>query len=500
MITSPTFDIGNPSLQTIWVDPVNGIDTNTGAERAHALKTIPEAWRRVPAQPDGHGRHIRLCPGPYTTNVENQILLTDRQGSHACPIVISPADQPHSVELPQVSVRRSSSVYFIDLKFAAETNSVTIPSEDLVLHFATCRNMLVRRVIARGIETNGKTPFIVFKANQCHYVYVEDCDFSCADGNAIDYVSVQYGHIVRNKLHDVKSEGMYVKGGSAYHLIAHNEVFNSRNNGIQAGQGTGFQYMISPWLHYEAYDIKVVNNVIHDTGGGLAVNGGYNILMAWNTCYRVGTSRDTIIVGLGGRGWNGARPPIVDNFFKLGGWCHPDGGEHYDIPNRNVLICNNVIYNPDGFESAHAQIGLSGPVATRTESNMPNPARADDGLQISGNVIWNGGADKPLLDDVDNMYHLATKPTADAAELRRLNAINTLRPELSDPEHGDFRPKPSGNLREITPVALKDFDWTDAPTRPAVPPGNLDNQVPTDHAGKPRAYGKGNCVGAFVLE
>ena len=26
-----------------------------------------------------------------------------------------------------------------------------------------------------------------------------------------------------------------------------------------------FEYMTSPWLHYEAYDIKFVNNVIHDT-------------------------------------------------------------------------------------------------------------------------------------------------------------------------------------------------------------------------------------------
>jgi hypothetical protein len=47
--------------------------------------------------------------------------------------------------------------------------------------------------------------------------------------------------------------------------------------------------MRTPWLHYEAYDIKVYNNVFHDIrGAGLSVSGGYNILMAYNTLYRVG--------------------------------------------------------------------------------------------------------------------------------------------------------------------------------------------------------------------
>ena len=498
MNTSPTFDIGKPVLQPIWVDPVSGDDTNSGDARAQALKTLPEAWRRVPDQPDGRGRHIRLCPGTYTTNVENQILLQDKHGSHAWPIVIGPADLPLSVELPQVSVRRSSSVYMVDLAFAAASNPYTIPSEDLVLHFAGCRDILVRGVTAKGIEINSTRPAITYKANQCHRVYVEDCDFSYGAYNALDYVSVQWGHIVRSRFHDCNAEGMYVKGGSAYLLIANNEVFNSKNIGIQAGQGTGFQYMIPPWLHYEAYDIKIVNNVIYNAGGGLGVQGGYNILAAWNTCYRVGSSRDTIVVGLGGRGWNGPRPKIVDDFFKLGGWCNPSSGEGYNIPNRNVLICNNVICNPDGYESRHAHIGLSGPVATLPDSNLPNPARADDGLEIRGNVIWNGGADKPVLDDVENMYHLAARPTADAAELCRLNAINTLRPEFIDPEQGDFRPVPGGKLSGFAPVALKDFEWSDAPARPEVPPGNLDNQVVADRMGKSRE--KGNCVGAHVAE
>jgi hypothetical protein len=47
------------------------------------------------------------------------------------------------------------------------------------------------------------------------------------------------------------------------------------------------QYMVRPWLQYEAYGIRVTNNIVYNTwGAGLGVAGGYNILMAYNTVYR----------------------------------------------------------------------------------------------------------------------------------------------------------------------------------------------------------------------
>ena len=45
--------------------------------------------------------------------------------------------------------------------------------------------------------------------------------------------------------------------------------------------------MVPPWTHYEAYDIKFTNNVLHDVdGAAFGVWGGFNILMAHNTAYR----------------------------------------------------------------------------------------------------------------------------------------------------------------------------------------------------------------------
>lgn len=501
MDANPRYEIGSPVLKDLWVDPVKGNDAADGATRASALRSIQAAWNKLPERLDGHGYRILLCPGKYPPPATDQILLEHKRGSRACPIVMQSADGTQTVELPQLSFKHCHWIYLLDVKLVAAGTKGVIPSENIVLHYAWCEDVLVRGVTAIGLEGSHGFPFLTMKANQTKRIYIEDNDFSGAEGNAIDLAVVHYGHIVRNRLHNTLSECMYVKGGSAYFLIANNELFNARNHGIAAGQGTGFQYMLPPWLHYEAYDIKVVNNLIRDCGGGLAIFGGYNILMAWNTCYRVGANRDTLVIGPGGRGWNGPRPPNVDEYLKLGGWCHPQGGqdgvESYNIPNRNGLVCNNVIYNPDGFESRFAHIGLSGDVSGVAGSNLPKIVRADDNLVVRGNVIWNGPATKPLFDDVENMYHLAARPTADPKPFLEHNAINTLKPQLADPERGDFRPLPGGNLAQFKPVALPDFNWSDAPTPPAVPPGNPDNQVPIDRDGKPRSAH--NCIGAHRL-
>ena len=486
---SPHYDIGKPLLKDIWVDPVSGDDGRDGSTRAQALRTLARAWRMIPLHIEGHGWRIMLAAGRYQPHIADQIVMEDRQGTRECPIILQAADGSLTAELPMLEFCRCHFVYLLDLQIISASNAKIIPSQDCVLHFTGCHDVLVRNVTVIGVEREGGGfPIVVLKANQCLRVYVEDSDLSGAS-IALDYVAVQYGHIVRNRMHRTQSEVLYVKGGSAHHLIAGNELYDGANHGVAAGQFTGFEYMVPPWLHYEAYDIKIVNNIIHDTGSGMAVFGGYNILVAWNTCYRVGTSRDTIVVGLGGRLPSTWSPARCAEYAAMGGWCQAQSAAGFNIPNRNVQIRNNVILNPDGFESRYAHLGISGPVTVAPGGNLPAIARADGGLVIRGNVIWNGPADKPLLDDVEGVYHLAAKPTADKAQLLRDNAINTFRPALVDPEHGDFRPTPGGNLYQCATEAIADFDWSDAPIRPAVPQGNPCNQVPVDRAGQPRTLG-----------
>lgn len=77
-----------------------------------------------------------------------------------------------------------------------------------------------------------------------------------APAEAVPVCALQYGHVLKTKIWDAEW-CIYLKGGSAYFILAGNTVYNCGSSGISVGQGTGFEYMISPWLRYEAYDIKV---------------------------------------------------------------------------------------------------------------------------------------------------------------------------------------------------------------------------------------------------
>ena len=126
----------------------------------------------------------------------------------------------------------------------------------------------------------------------------------------LDFVAVQYGNILNNRIHNSGDDCMVLKGGTAYFRIEGNEVYDCSVVGFSAGQGTGFEFMVSPWLHYEAYDLKFVSNVIHDIrNAGVAVRGGYSILMVYNTLYRVGIDNGAgaslLLVGQGSRSCDG---------------------------------------------------------------------------------------------------------------------------------------------------------------------------------------------------
>ncbi len=41
------YRIGSPVVSDLWVDPVNGLDSNSGAARVTALRTLNAAWNRI---------------------------------------------------------------------------------------------------------------------------------------------------------------------------------------------------------------------------------------------------------------------------------------------------------------------------------------------------------------------------------------------------------------------------------------------------------------------
>ena len=68
-----------------------------------------------------------------------------------------------------------------------------------------------------------------------------------------------------------------------------------------------------------------------------------------------------------------------------------DGSTAGNIPDAQVTIRNNTIVNPVGVQSAWQHLEVSTPRRNNDPGVVgPDPARTDDGLVITGNVVRNG--------------------------------------------------------------------------------------------------------------
>jgi hypothetical protein len=491
----PAYDIGQPSWRDVWVDGVKGEDyaeeTHDGTSRTRAFRTLGRAWRSLPETGDWPtGYRIRLVAGRY-----RGAYLEDRRGTWLTPVLVEPADGPGTVtftpeggEGGNLTFFRCSHVYLQD--FGIDVSA----SGGDGLQFEACDHVLLRRMTLRS--RRGDEQNETLKVNQSRHVYVEDCDISGAGDNCVDMVAVQHGHVVRSRIHDSVDWAIYLKGGSAYFRVESNEIYGAGTGGFTAGQGSGVQWMVPPWIHYEAYDVKVVNNWIHDTeGAGLGVNGGYNILLAHNTLYRVGSRSHVMEFVFGGRTCDGRDTAACQPLLDQGAWGQLGDEGGYQIPNRNVLVANNVIFNPAGFRSQwqHFQFGATAP--RDAGFSGPDPARADAGLVLVGNVLWNGPADHAMGNENASACG-PDHPSCSTVKLLAENAINQFEPDLVAPSAGDARPRAGGLLASRPGSKLFDFTWVDAPTRPVVPAGDLRNEVLRDFDGRPRTIP--SLPGAFL--
>jgi hypothetical protein len=514
------YEIGTPTLKDLYVSP-SGSDENDGLNRAAPLKTIGTTWAKIPQGVlNQTGYRINLLPGKYPCEGDCINYFSGRHGTQPFPILLQAADGPGTVTLlGGLNIVDVSYLYLLDLTLEAGREAGAGFGNN-VLHIEKGDHILLRGLILHGpqkcITDQCNDIQEVLKINQSQYIYLEQSELSGAFQTVLDFFSVQYGHLLANRIHFSGGRCAYMKGGSAYFQVEGNEFSDCVEAGFQAGEGSNLAFMQTPWLHYEAYDIKVVNNLFHDIhGAGLGVSGGYNILMAYNTLYRVG------LEDASGRPWalaqfiHGTRGCYAADEFggengtqarcqqllDQGGWGTAALGEENSgewIPNRNIFIMNNLFYNPGGAATRYVQFVVNGPLDPPGQTrNLPTPSRTDENLIIRGNVIWNqpieaGG----LLGDNNGSGNLGCRddnPTCNSAQLLAENTLNAFEPQLRDPANGDFHPKADSNLLTVHAAPIPDFSWADAPVKPTVPSGNPGNQVERDYDHLP-------LVGAFGVK
>jgi hypothetical protein len=363
----------------LWVKPGDGSD-RAGGTRSKPLRTVSAAWRRA-----GDGTTIHVLPGRvgvggspnyWEKKTGVRVVGHGRRGRVSLPA------------LNMFALRR------VTLK------NLTVRGD---VHCERCSRWALKRVVIRaGGAQEG------LKVNQSDHIRVIGSDISNAGDNSLDFVAVQYATIARNRIHRAGDWCAYAKGGSAYIRVFDNELYDCGTGGFTAGQGTGLQFMTPPWFQYEAYDVRVYGNRIHDTeGAGLGVNGGYNVLLANNRLRRVGSRSHAIEVVHGGRSCDG-RPgdegrERCGRYIEQGAWgttAVDDGNNYVRIPNRHVFVFNNSVLKSRGADdySIHEPYDSE----TQRASNAPSPARADDDLRRGGNDFAGGAAAGVRIPDFDS--------------------------------------------------------------------------------------------------
>jgi len=464
------YDMGSPDLVPLYIDPQNGNDANDGSSPTRALQTLRQAWQQIPmGETLQKGYHIWLMAGVYPEG-DVPHYWESRHGTPDAPIIVEAYNNDAVTITTNINIYDTHHFYWIGVNIITGTDA---------FHCEKCTHLLLRRVTLRGDDPETYNAQETLKVNQSQYIYVEDSTISGAWDNAVDYVAVQYGHFRRNVVSDSGDWCFYAKGGSAQLIVDGNEFFNCGTGGFTAGQGTGFQFMVSPWLQYEAYNLHFTNNIVHDTqGAAWGVQGGWKILIAHNTAWRVGSRSHLIEVVYGLRSCDGQEGDdgreACQTFLDEGGWgttIVDDGTNQVRIPNRHVIIANNLIYNPAPYRSEYQHFEIFGAFQNPPESNIA-VANGDEELLIVNNVIWNGGEGFALgVEDDDGCGN--ANPTCNALQLVRDNDINTLEPRLTERDGSEvILPNVAHRARQPLPAFAPE-------SLALVPEWNMPNEVIT---------------------
>ncbi len=477
-IGTPRYDTGSPAYQDIFAGPA-GSDEGGDGSQVSPYRTILRAWRAIPH--DAQNRRtgafrIRLLPGEYYGAFLDRDNDAPSLGDASTPLAIESADPSNRARIiaDPLAARANLTLYKIqyaylqnfDIRMDLTYGGQPLTEAGDAFQCEQCRYLLLRNMVIRGIRREAQTETV--KLNQGEYLFLEENDISGAGDNPIDAVAVRHGWWVRNLIHDGINWCAYLKGGSADVLIADNAIYDCDEGGFTSGQGSTIVFMQAPLLRYEAYNIRVINNIIHDINGpALGVNGGTNILMAYNTGYNLGSERlgHLVAIRAGNRDCaNSSDDPAADaalvarcqTQIDAGAWGTPTQGVDVElVPNSQIFLINNLLVGRAGVGYAVAALLVWAPREQSSGYSWagPLPARFDEQLVVRGNLFWTnieGGSAALVTADGCAPGNPTCNPTQLAAE----NAWNSIAPEFVDLAAGDVRPAAGGAMLRIVPAAL----------------------------------------------
>jgi hypothetical protein len=407
-----------------------GSDTADGLTPQTALRTLAAAWQQIPmGVPLDMPVTVVMLPGVYTSE-DAPNYWESRYGTADAPITIR-ADAPNTVYLPTINMFDVRHIRFVNLNIEV--------SEFDPFHCERCEHLLLDTMTIRGAAPETYATQEAVKINQSQHVHIRSSDISGGWDNAIDFVAVQYGSITGSAVHHAGDWCAYAKGGSAYIEVTGNTFHHCGTGGFTAGQGTGFQFMVPPWLQYEAYDVLIADNLFHDLeGAAVGVQGGYQVRVARNLAVRVGRRSHVLEFTYGQRTCDGSPDdgdPVRANcarYMQMGGWGTDADSTTTDvfvaIPNRHVYVYDNLIYNPAPYQSQYQHFFIPGPYDGPGQAGSGlGLVRADDDLRIFNNVIING--DDAMSVGVEAGYGTPgcqpDNPTCNLSQLTADNAINS---------------------------------------------------------------------------
>ena len=500
--THPRYEIGSPRLRTLYVDYDHGDDAARGTSPDRAFRTLGAAWRSIPMHATlTTGYQILLAPGDYPESAL-PTYWESRYGTYQAPILVRPAAAAHSVRLHgYLNIYDTRYLYLIGVNIVTDRG---YGGGGNVVHLEKADHILLRDCVLDGFDGKVSQPQETLKANQSRYLFVENSDISGAFWFALDTMAVEYGHITGSRIHRAGDDCLLLKGGSASFVVADDEIYDCGVVGISAGEGSGMEFLVAPWIRFDAYNMLFVNNIVHDTrNAGLAARGAFNAAFVGNAFYRIGTDYNNggplMLFAFGARGCDGHLADCRRN-YALGAWGSQNAGDEQEIiPNRNVYVYDNLVINPPPIRTHYSHITVFGARKPPSGLHLPSPILADDNLQIKGNVIWNGPADLEIGPEESDQGCQPANRTCNVGQLRADNRWNVAQPKLVDPSHGDMHVR-IGTL-PATPVSVvvPEFPAND-PLGAGLPADSFlsSNTIRVDRDGQPRV--PGGAPGAYATE